>query len=154
MKTYYKYIFFIFYVLIIVIIVLSSLKDASSSIKDSDAVTDVIIQVGGNTNAKKESISSFVRNIIGHFGSFFVCGIFGILSFCLIIKNRKMAILLCIVFGFVFSIIAEILQLIPEGRYCDIKDMITNFSGYLSSILICLFIHYLYQRKQKEKLLF
>jgi VanZ family protein len=138
--------------IITVVIILSSLKNADLSLKDSDLVTDVIVQIGGKKD--KNIISSFVRDVIGHFGSFFLCGIFSFLTIKSFLEKKKNSMILIILIGIVLSVGSELLQLIPKGRHCDYKDMLVNISGYISSILIYLIISFIKVKSKKEKSLF
>ena len=56
--------------------------------------------------------------------------------------------------GLVFATTAELLQLIPEGRYCCFSDMVINNSGYLAGTLIGLLFYliiWLIKRAFKKK---
>lgn len=151
MSKFIKYIYLMIFGLITVVIILSSLKNADLSLKDSDLVTDVIVQIGSKKD--KNVISSFVRNVIGHFGSFFLCGIFSFLTINSFSKKRIKAMIIIMTIGILLSVGSELLQLIPKGRHCDYKDMLVNISGYISSILIFLFISFIKVKSKKEKLL-
>ena len=126
MSKFIKYIYLMIFSIITVIIILSSLKNADLSLKDSDLVTDVIVQIGGKKD--KNIISSFVRDVIGHFGSFFLCGIFSFLTIKSFLEKKKNSMILIILIGIVLSVGSELLQLIPKGRQCDYKDMLVNIS--------------------------
>lgn len=152
MSKFIKYIYLMIFSIITVVIILSSLKNADLSLKDSDLVTDVIVQIGGKKD--KNIISSFVRDVIGHFGSFFLCGIFSFLTIKSFLVKKKNSMILIILIGIVLSVGSELLQLIPKGRHCDYKDMLVNISGYISSILIYLIISFIKVKSKKEKSLF
>lgn len=152
MSKFIKYIYLMIFSIITVVIILSSLKNADLSLKDSNLVTDVIVQIGGKKD--KNIISSFVRDVIGHFGSFFLCGIFSFLTIKSFLEKKKNSMILIILIGIVLSVGSELLQLIPKGRHCDYKDMLVNISGYISSILIYLIISFIKVKSKKEKSLF
>lgn len=152
MSKFIKYIYLMIFSIITVVIILSSLKNADLSLKDSDLVTDVIVQIGGKKD--KNIISSFVRDVIGHFGSFFLCGIFSFLTIKSFLEKKKNSMILIILIGIVLSVGSELLQLIPKGRHCDYKDMLVNISGYIGSILIYLIISFIKVKSKKEKSLF
>ena len=87
-------------------------------------------------------LNRFARKIIGHFSLFLVTGIFGILT--LISYREKIkyfyALLINSCYGFLLGGISELLQLIPEGRACQFKDVLIDTLGYFIGTCIVLII--------------
>ena len=96
----------------------------------------------------KDTIENFyytIRKGIGHFGAFFVLGIFAVLSYYRLFpkstKGKLLGFVICLVAGFAVAGITEILQLpiFTEGRYCSFDDVLLDFNGYCCSSLVMYF---------------
>lgn len=139
-----KYIFLTIYLLLILIIFISSLRNSDASTNDSNFIVDIVIFI--ISIFKEEStidvdlVSLIVRKLVGHFGSFCLCGIFGSFTFELFINKKANSIIFNILSGITIAVIAELLQLIPEGRSCQITDMLIDMSGYLFGFFINIII--------------
>lgn len=102
----------------------------------------------------KDTMENFyyiIRKSIGHFGAFLVLGIFGALTYYIILpksfKGKLLSVVICLVAGFAVAGITEILQLpyFTQGRYCSFDDVLLDFAGYCTSAiptgLIILIVH-------------
>lgn len=56
-------------------------------------------------------------------------------------KKQHTRILLSILICLIFSLLDEFHQTFVPGRDCELKDLIMDAVGYLSTILICAFAH-------------
>lgn len=92
----------------------------------------------------KDTMENFyyiIRKSIGHFGAFLVLGIFGALTYYIILpksfKGKLLSVVICLVAGFAVAGITEILQLpyFTQGRYCSFDDVLLDFSGYCTSAI-------------------
>ena len=139
-----KYVYASIYILLILVIFISSLRNAEFSSKDSGAIVEVNVSFlsifidKGKINIS--ILSKLVRKLIGHFGSFCMCSIFALLTFRNFITNKQKSYIFYFLSGVVVAVVAELLQLIPVGRSCQISDMLINYSGYLFGFIICFFI--------------
>ena len=156
MKNKIKYLFLILYIVMIGIIFYSSLENSSKSSKESSTVTNEIIEVVEVVTNEKvildyDTTHYYVRKVIGHFGSFVLCSIFGLLCFYFFILNKYKATLISVTVGIIIAIIAELLQLTSSGRSCEVKDMLIDYSGYLTGTIISFLIILLIRKKQNKK---
>ncbi|MBR3875155.1 MAG: VanZ family protein [Clostridia bacterium] len=92
----------------------------------------------------KDTMENFyytIRKSIGHFGAFLVLGIFGALTYYIILpksfKGKLLSVVICLVAGFAVAGITEILQLpyFTQGRYCSFDDVLLDFAGYCTSAI-------------------
>lgn len=147
MKKKIKYVFLIIYILIIGVIFLSSLQNSEKSSEESSKVTDVIVDTvetitNDETKLNYDKTHLIVRKVIGHFGSFFLCGIFGLICYYYFVLKQRKAFVISLSCGVIVAIVSELLQLVTDGRKCQVTDMLINFSGYLlSSLIVMLIIH-------------
>lgn len=154
MKKYIKYIFLILYLASIAMIFMSSLETGKESSEDSSEVTTVIVdEVKKITDDKVQldfdTTHFYVRKIIGHFGSFMLCSILGLLCFYLFTLKNKKAVIVSISTGLIVAVVSELLQLLSEGRSCEIIDMLIDYSGYLCGTIFTLLIICLIKKKKK-----
>ena len=95
-----------------------------------------------------------VRKLFGHFGAFVVLGALACVVYLSFISNYKISFPVLIGAGALTAIASELLQLIPEGRCCTLKDMGIDFSGYLLAsavgIGIYIIVNLVKQRKAKK----
>lgn len=157
MKKKIKYVFLILYVLIICLILMSSLKDGKKSSEESSAVTDVIVDTVETVTNEEVKLDYdkthfYVRKVIGHFGSFFICSIFGLLCYYFFLLKEKNALIISVCSGAVIAVASELLQLLSIGRYCEITDMIIDYSGYICGSLIVILIIYLVNKKKLKQM--
>lgn len=98
-------------------------------------------------------LNRFARKIIGHFSLFLVTGVFGILT--LISYREKIkylyALLINSCYGFLLGGISELLQLIPEGRACQFKDVLIDTLGYFIGTCIVLLILVIIKKCKSKK---
>lgn len=79
-----------------------------------------------------------VRKGIGHFGAFFVLGIFSTFTWLLFFGHKKMffSVPVNIILGFGVALLTEIIQLYVPGRYGAMSDVMLDFSGFIISAMI------------------
>ncbi len=92
-------------------------------------------------NLNIDIFQNFIRKLFGHFGLFFLIGLFGFLFYNLKFKRIKISIILSVIIGFFISIFSEVLQLFASGRNSSFYDVVVNFSGLFSAIIFMLIIH-------------
>ena len=119
-----------------------------------DKTTSVSFVLSVSRLTLEDTIDNFyhwVRKAMGHFGAFLVLGIFGSLTYYVILgkslKGKLIACLVCIFAGFAVAGITEILQLpiFTPGRGPSFSDVMLDFAGYCTSTIpiyaIILLIH-------------
>src|SRR3989344_3330101 len=82
-------------------------------------------------------ITIAIKSITYHFSAFFFLALFLLIS---LLKGKidKPLLFLGILFAVLYGVSDEIHQLFVPGRYLDIKDILTNSSGILSSVFLYL----------------
>lgn len=133
-----------------------ALTPAVGSSEQSDTVAKIIVDIveafGEKlTEAQSQRLSHNVRKLIGHYGLFAIDGILGLTFFFSLDKNKKYEILFACLSGLSVAIIAELLQLFPEGRSCEVLDMLINFSGYLTGVLVTIIVGSIYLKAKKRR---
>lgn len=99
------------------------------------------------------NLSSFlhkVRKGIGHFGAFFVFGIFSTFTLLLYFRYKKwfFSVPLCFVQGFGIAALTEYIQTFVPGRCGLFSDVIIDFSGFCcSAVLLSIIILLVYLGK-------
>jgi VanZ family protein len=149
-------------VLCIAFIFQNSLKDSVESSQQSSFVKDILDSIlsffGFDGDIDIASLRTFA-----HFAEFFMLGIC-LSSLSLAFSMRKIdlttariSLALCssTAAGVVIAIIDELLQLLSDGRVCDIKDVLIDSYGLLLGTLIVLFffqIHKFIRAKRNKKI--
>ncbi len=157
---YLKYLFLIIFISITIFIFVKAGASAEESTADSDQVTDIVVGTIDQIRPGEESIvdiygidqvKQFIRKGIGHFGLFLVLGIFGVPTFILFIKKHYLAIIFELITGFMIAGISEMIQIFASNRGPSFKDVLLDFSGYLtSSILILGIVLIIYIIRKKK----
>lgn len=138
------------------------------TLKIDDGMTNEIeIQIKIKVMPQKvvNNLSAFlhkVRKGIGHFGAFFVFGIFSTFTFLLYFRYKKwiFSVPLCFIQGFGLAALTEYIQTFVPGRCGLFSDVIIDFSGFCSSavilsitILLIYLVKYLkLKKKENEKI--
>lgn len=155
MKKCIKYIFLILYLVVISIIFMSSLETGKESSEDSTEVTTVIVDevkkiTDDQVQLDFDTTHFYVRKIIGHFGSFMLCSVLGLLCFYFFTLKNKKAVIISISIGLIVAVVSELLQLLSEGRSCEIRDMLIDYGGYLFGTIFTLLIICLIKKHKKS----
>lgn len=92
-----------------------------------------------------QSFTSFIRKALGHFGVFFILGIFSLFTYALFFKKRQWLYSIPIHFasGYFIAVLSEFIQLYVPGRGGAYKDVMIDYSGYLISTFFIIFIYLL-----------
>ena len=148
---YLKYLFLVCYIFFTLLIFMKALENGEVSSESSSEVTDVIIEVIDTVTPGEESITDkfdiedikfFIRKAIGHFGLFFVLGVFSSLTYFSFIHKKKLSLISITIVGFITASLSEILQGIPGDRYPSVGDVIIDYVGYLLALIMLIFILY------------
>lgn len=160
MKT-FKYIALIIYILTIGLIFSLASHNAEESTKDSNSVTDIVIDIGvtiiedyeehveevGREQARIE-LSPFIRKGIGHFGLFLFLSIFGSFVYIYFPKRFYVGLIICMASGFLIAGISEIFQITANGRGPAFSDVLIDYSGYVIGTIIIYGIYIIKNRKK------
>ena len=125
-----------------------TLKHLDSGLKVTRTVN--VAKASALTFLELEKLKGHVRKQIGHFGLFAIDGIIGFLFFMSLDLKKRDRVVILVSTGIALGVIAELLQLIPKGRNCNIVDMVINSSGFMSGVLVS-FIALLIIRKVRTK---
>lgn len=98
----------------------------------------------------------FIRKAIGHFGLFFVTGIFACISLlfinCFKIKNKYVVIVMTLAFGIFLAFSTEFMQKTDPTRYFAVKDILLDCYGYLTAFILIFAIYLLKLFNKKKKM--
>ena len=137
-------VFIVIYILLLSYFIIMGLEDSKKSQETSGKVEEIVTEVidtvtPSDYQVSEETVSVITRKVIGHFGYNVLMGIVLLLAifFFLYLKidlsdfGKGMIIIFAITLAlsFVMAIFSELIQLIPSGRSCEIKDMAIDFSG-------------------------
>lgn len=103
------------------------------------------------TKYEMDLLHSRIRKIVGHFGLFALNGVVTYLMFNSFEMKKTKVFLSTLSLGLSNSIIAELLQLIPEGRSCQISDMFINFIGFIIGFAFAYLIVKLIKKRHRRK---
>lgn len=123
-------------ILILWMLVIFLLSNQTGS-ESTNLSNKLICSVISNCNPE---IYSFIVRKLAHFTIYFVLGIFTIINFKINKENMLYAILICVIYAFT----DEIHQMFINNRSGEIRDIIIDSLGSLSSILL------LYKLKKRD----
>lgn len=118
------------------------------------------IKLEVSAQSVKDTVTNFfkiVRKSIGHFGAFFVAGIFSTIFFLLKFDKKKwfFSVPVNLVQGFALAGLTEIIQIFVPGRYGTMQDVGIDFLGFfLSALLVSIIIistYFIKKAIQKKK---
>lgn len=157
-------IFMVIYITLLFFFVKMGLEDSEKSTETSSQVVEVVTEVVEKVTpddyvVNKEKVSFLTRKIIGHFGYNVIMGIFLLLAIyaffyykCDYAQYKKYTFkffLIAILASLFIAIISELIQLIPAGRSCEIKDMAIDYSGAVFGSLLTMLGFMIFTKKQK-----
>lgn len=97
------------------------------------------------SNIKK--FTAYIRKALGHFGVFFILGIFSLFTYLLFFKKKQWGYSIPIHFasGYLIAFISEVIQLYVPGRCGALRDVHIDYLGFiLSSAFILIIIGLIY----------
>lgn len=110
-----------------------------------------ILKASQLTGQDRENLSRDVRKTIGHFGLFALDGIVGFLYFNSLMLSKKKRNIMMFSIGAGLAITAELLQLIPAGRSCQITDMLINVLGFYAGLAVSLIVLFIIKKIKSKK---
>lgn len=138
-----------------IIFAFSNQKAVDSSNLSSGLIDRTVVKVFyGDISKEKEEVIiekySYPIRKLAHYSLHFILGI---LSFLVIVdyKNNKKLILYSMLICFLYACADEFHQLFIDGRSAEIKDVLIDSFGSLTSILLCNFIYLKIKIKKVNK---
>ena len=141
-----------------IIFAFSNQKAVDSSNLSSGLIDRTVVKVYkvfyGDISKEKEEVIiekySYPIRKLAHYSLYFILGI---LSFLVIVdyKNNKKLILYSMFICFLYACTDELHQLFIAGRSAEIKDVLIDSFGSLTSILLCNFIYFKSNIKKVNK---
>ena len=141
-----------------IIFAFSNQKAVDSSNLSSGLIDRTVVKVYkvfyGDISKEKEEVIiekySYPIRKLAHYSLYFILGI---LSFLVIVdyKNNKKLILYSMFICFLYACTDELHQLFIAGRSAEIKDVLIDSFGSLTSILLCNFIYLISKIKKVNK---
>lgn len=144
-------IFTILYFISVFFFFFLSLQSGSTSSNQSSFVTEAIIKIilifNKNWQYDYDIVHNIVRKLIGHFGYSSMMGILGFLSWYFLRLKMTESLLINLIIGLFIASVSEILQMIPNDRGPSFGDLLINYMGYLSGLLIIFIIIILFNKR-------
>ena len=137
-----RILFLVLSVLWTVFIFSNSMATAEQSSEKSGTIVTFLLNF---INIDASLLTLIIRKL-GHFLEFFVQGIF-IGSFFLMSNAYTKNIIYVMFFGLLTGVTDEFIQLFSPGRSGMIQDVLIDFSGTITAVLVCLIIYLIYKKK-------
>lgn len=126
--------------------------------KDESISGTATIAITAMDATKFDNINHIVRKLIGHFGSFLVTAVFGVLSiYFFFVKNKSIYISLSVllVYGLLLAMLSEFLQIFAGNRGPSWNDVGIDYGGYalgfICTMLIAILIKQIRNRRKKTE---
>lgn len=122
-------------VLSIVFIFINSFQDVDASNQRSLALLEIINDYLSDLGIK--NLSNIVIRKIAHYMEFFVLGVVSCVAIRMFVsKQKRIWVLIPLGIGLVVAITDEMFQFVSAGRTPRVLDVVIDFSGVLSAVLI------------------
>lgn len=146
-----KIVYLIMTILIISFIFYNSLQNGESSSETSMIVLNFINNMLENIGLNIMLEGIFVRKL-AHFVEFFMLGVFIMLTFEAFTNKIFSIIGFPMFFSIFIPVIDEYIQLYSDGRASSVKDVLLDFLGALTGIIIVsIFLSLKNKKKKKNK---
>ena len=123
--------------------------------EDEKISSTVSLTITSMESSKYDRINYLVRKILGHFLCFAATGFFGYLTvLAFFFENRKKKILSLssiALIGLVLAFLSEFLQIFAGQRGPSFQDVMIDFSGYLSGMVLVFLLHLLISKIRTKK---
>ena len=128
----------------------NSSLSAVESTEQSSPLTDMINTFLHSIHINITLTEGFVRKL-AHFTEYTVLGTLLGTTVYLYRFDRKKALLTVLPFGAAVPVIDELIQLFPEGRSCQVSDMVIDFCGVMFGMLIVTLVVTLIMKRKRSK---
>ena len=146
---------FLVNVLVIVESFIGEANSASQSIGFTESVIQIIETINPSIEVNHEEFHAVVRKLVGHFLLFGLSGALTSLMFIFTVdsKNNKLWLFIsALISGLLLATTSELIQYFVPGRYGLLTDILIDFAGFLTFVLITfgVFLIVLHAQKKKE----
>lgn len=153
--NYKKYIFLFLYIISVIIFYVLALQNGDNSASESGRVTAVIIKIltfftGGKKEFDFDTTHNIVRKLVGHYGYSVLMGFLGYMTIYCYKGGGKITLVIALLLGLFISITSELIQFIPDNRGPGIIDMMIDFAGEETGILVALILMAFVKRSQQK----
>ena len=121
----------------------NSIATAEQSSENSSTIVNFLLNF---INIDISFLTLVVRKL-GHFSEFLLQGIF-IGSFFLVSNTYTKNIIYVMFLGLITAVTDEFIQLFSPGRSGMIQDVLIDFSGTITAVLVCGIIYLIYRQKK------
>lgn len=129
----------------IAFIFFQSTRSANVSSEISHGALQLIEQICENIGLKNVMSHHFIRKA-AHFSEYFVLGILLTATTRAFFINWRSHLFQPLFFGLLTAVVDETIQLFAEGRASQVTDVLLDFSGIVTGILLAVCILYIAQR--------
>lgn len=144
-------VFSVLTVLLLIFIFRQSSIDAENSDAKSIGLTQLINDFFNSINLNILLTNSLIRKL-AHFAEYFVLGFLLCSTVFSYTFKLKLSLIFAPVFGLVVSVLDELSQTFSKGRTPQVTDVIIDFCGVITAVLITsLFIFLIFIRRKKDK---
>ena len=128
----------------------NSSLSAVESTEQSSPLTDMINAFLHSIHINITLTEGLVRKL-AHFTEYTVLGTLLGTTVYLYRFDRKKALLTVLPIGAAVPVIDELIQLFPEGRSCQVSDMVIDFCGMMFGMLIVTLVVTLIMKRKRSK---
>lgn len=128
----------------------NSSMSAVESTEESSPVTDMLNDFLRSLDIPLTLTEGVVRKL-AHFTEYTILGLLLSLTVHSYVRKPKKTLLLSLALGAVVPICDELIQLFPEGRSCEVRDMLIDFSGVAFAALIVFLIISIKEKRTEKK---
>lgn len=131
-----------FYLLLVLAYTILSLQNGEKSSNTSSSVAHAVADAQETITGKNVIVTQKyelnVRKIVGHYGFFLLIGLFSAFSYMMSPLKKNISAIIHFLTGLFFALITEFwFQASSQGRSPALKDVIIDYSGFLTfSVLI------------------
>lgn len=149
LKTILPYIYLSLFILISTVIIVSASFSGEVSSEQSGTLLTVLVNVLNffKINLSESALDvlhGIVRKLIGHFGIFFLDGIFAYLSsFYLLKYSNRTKLFMSLILGLFIAGLSEFIQLFAPERGPSLGDVMIDFLGFLVGVSLIILIQIL-----------
>lgn len=128
-------------------------KSTESSNKVAEVIKDVTNEVFNTNIQMTDSYTTLIRKLVGHFGYFVLFGVVSILFYKSLKMNNIITVVIHYVSGFLFAFISEYcLEGKTDGRSASFKDVMIDFSGFITISTIMIIVYFIVAYRKKAKI--
>lgn len=149
-----KYTLLSIYILLVIVFYIFTLSSGAKSAKESSFVTDVLLWFLRLITFRKvefdyDVLHRITRKLVGHYGYNLLLGLMGTITIYSFKGLGKITLIICGALGLFIAVSGELLQFIPANRGPSFVDMLINFAGEVTGILLSVLIILVIERRKK-----